>query len=329
MQPRRWTPPRATSRARDKRSVPALPELRRIELPGRGPEDVVIAADGRVLTGIDDGGILAVDPALGTIEQIARTPGRPLGLHANPDGSVLVCDTVGGLMRLEKAGGKLETLVNKIEGEPLEFPSNVVETADGVVYFTQSSRRWPLEQWMGDILEHSGTGRLLRRTADGRVEILLDGLNFANGLVVAPDGASVLVAETGAYRITRYWLTGPRAGTAEPLVENLPGFPDNMLLGNDGLVWVSITSPRKPLLDLLLPLPGLLRQLTWTIPEALQPKPERTVWAMAFGLDGTPVHDLQREGTDYAMVTSVAEHDGMLYLGSLSESAIAVTHLPR
>ncbi len=305
-----------------------MPELRRIELPGQGPEDVVVAADGRVLTGIDDGVILAIDPRLGTMETIARTPGRPLGLHANPDGSVLICDTVGGLLRLERPGGQLETLVHKVDGEPLNFPSNVVRAADGTIYFTESSRRWPLEAWMGDILEHSGTGRLMRVTTGGEVEILLDGLDFANGVVLAPDGSSVLVAETGGYRITRYRLTGDGAGTHDRLTENLPGFPDNMYLGSDGLIWVSLTSPRNPLLDSLLPLPGLLRKLVWSIPEALQPKPERTVWAMAFDFDGNLVHDLQREGTDYAMVTAAAEHEGVLYLGSISESAIAVTRVP-
>ncbi|MBL1078993.1 SMP-30/gluconolactonase/LRE family protein [Nocardia sp. 2] len=305
-----------------------MPAPRLLELPGAAPEDVVIGPDGRLLTGTDDGAVLAVDPQTGAVEQIAHTGHRPLGLHAESDGSLLICDAGHGLLRLDKPGGVLEELVTEIDGEPLRFPSNVVAAPDGTIYFSASSRRWPLEQWRGDIMEHSGTGRLLRRTTDGQVDILIDGLDFANGVVLAPDGSHLLVAETGAYRITRYWLTGPQAGSCDRLVENLPGFPDNMLLGSDGLIWVSIPSPRNPLLDRLLPLPGLIRRLAWTIPENLQPQPERTVWAMAFDFDGTLVHDLQREPTDYAMVTSVAEHEGAIYLGSLSESAIAVTHLP-
>lgn len=328
MQPRRWTPPHATARARDTRSTPEMPASRLLELPGRGPEDVVIGADGRLRTGIDDGAILAVDPRTGVVEQIAHTGGRPLGLHAESDGSLLICDAKRGLLRLDKPGGEIEVLVSHINGEPLVFTSNVVADATGTIYFSESSRRWPLAEWKGDILEHSGTGRLLRRNPDGSIEILLDGLDFANGVVLAPDSSCVLVAETGAYRVTRYWLTGPRAGTHDRLVENLPGFPDNMLLGSDGLVWVSLASSRNPLLDTLLPLPGILRKIIWAIPEALQPKPARTVWAMAFDFAGTLVHDLQREGTDYAMVTAVAEVDGTLYLGSLSESAIAVTRIP-
>ncbi|MFC9999496.1 SMP-30/gluconolactonase/LRE family protein [Nocardia sp. NPDC127526] len=328
MQPRRWTPPKAPARAREIRSVPPMPELRRIELPGTAPEDVVVAADGRVLTGTDNGAILAVDPALGTVEQIAHTGGRPLGLHPEPDGSLLICDAERGLLRLDKPGGALEVLVSEVDGDPLTFPSNVVADPDGTIYFSESTRRWPLSQWMGDILEHSGTGRLFRRNPDATIETLIDGLDFANGVVLSPDRSCLVVAETAAYRLTRYWLTGPAAGTYDRLAENLPACPDNMSLGTDGLLWVAMVTPRNPLLDALLPLPAILRQLTWAAPEPLRPKPARTAWTMAFTFDGTPVHDLQRDGADYAMVTAVAEHHGTLYLGSLTESALAVTHIP-
>lgn len=327
MQPHRWSPPKATPRASEKHSTPPMPPLRLLPLPGTGPEDVVIAADGRVLTGLTGGAVVAVDPTDGTVEQIAHTGGRPLGLHAETDGSLLICDAHRGLLRLDKPGGTLETLVTEIDGKPLTFTSNVV--ADGeTVYFSESSRKWPLEEYMGDMLEHTESGRLFRRDPDGSVETLIDGLKFANGIVLAPDRSCVLVAETGGYRVTRYWLTGERAGTIDLFTENLPAFPDNMGLGSDGLVWVTLVSPRNPLLDTLLPLPGAIRRVVWAIPEALQPKPTRTVWVQAFDFDGNLVHDLQREADDYAMVTGVAELDGTVYLGSLSESAIAVTRIP-
>ena len=91
--------------------------------------------------------------------------------------------------------------------------------------------------------------------------------------MLAPDESCVVVAQTGGYCITRYWLTGPQAGTHDTLIDNLPGFPDNMALGSDGLIWVSLPTARNPLLDRLLPLPGVLRQLVWLLPERVQPKP--------------------------------------------------------
>ncbi|MFQ6396298.1 SMP-30/gluconolactonase/LRE family protein [Nocardia sp. KC 131] len=327
MRPHRWTPPPALPRARETHSAPPLAPVARVELPGIGPEDVVLTPDGRVLTGVADGSIFSIDPADGSMHLLVNTGGRPLGLHADADGSVLVCDSTRGLLRLDADGG-LEVLVDEVEGEPLPFASNVVRDDDGTIYFSSSSRRYRLDEWMGDILEHSGTGRLLRRDPSGVVETLLDGLQFANGVVLSPDRSCVVVAETGGYRVSRYWLTGPKAGTHDYLIENLPGFPDNMGLGSDGLIWITLPSPRNPLLDRLLPLPGVLRRIVWSLPAWLQLRPPKTIWVMAVDFEGKVVHDLQVEGTNFSMVTGVVEHGGVLYLGSLTETAVGVTRVP-
>lgn len=331
MRPVRWSPPAAPARARRTASEPPMPAPRRIDLPAAGPEDVVLDAEGRLLTGVEDGRLLRVDPETGNVATVAETGGRPLGLEVCPDGTVLVCDSRRGLLRADPATGRVEVLADRAgspAGEPLTFASNAVQDTDGTVYFSSSTRRWDLEHYLGDIIEHSGTGRLLRRTPDGQVETLLDGLQFANGVVLAPDRSWVLVAETGAYRITRLWLNGPKAGTHDTLIDNLPGFPDNMSLGSDGLVWVGIPTPRNPLLDRLHPLPGVLRRAVWALPPRLTPKPRTTTWVLAVSFDGELVHDLQADH-GYSMVTSVCERDGVLYLGSLHEPAIAATTVPR
>ena len=55
----------------------------------------------------------------------------------------------------------------------------------------------------------------------------MDGLQFANGVVLSPDESYLLVAETGAYRITRLWLGGARAAiwTAGPISTRWPRPP--------------------------------------------------------------------------------------------------------
>jgi hypothetical protein len=63
------------------------------------------------------------------------------------------------------------------------------------------------------------------------------------------------------------------------------------------------------------------------IPEALQPKPKRTVRAQAYDDAGRLVHDVDVATDRYHMVTGVREHDGRLWLGSLHEPAIAVVGL--
>jgi hypothetical protein len=176
-------------------------------------------------------------------------------------------------------------------------------------------------------MEHSGTGRLLRRDPSGRVEVLMSGLQFANGVALAADGSFVAVAETGAYRISRLWLTGSRAGQRDILIDNLPGFPDNVSTGTGGRLWIAMPSSRNPLLDWAHARHPVLRQAIWAMPERLQPPPRHTTWVLAVDAAGQVVHDLQgRHG--YHMVTGVREHDGVLYLGSFTDHRIGVVPLP-
>ncbi|MBG0568337.1 SMP-30/gluconolactonase/LRE family protein [Actinoplanes aureus] len=313
IKPRRWTPPALS----DSGPTGPLRVSRRLPTGGHGPEDVVFDHAGRIIAGTADGRIVRIDPATGERTVLAETGGRPLGLHARADGGVLVCDHDKGLLEV-RPDGTVEVLV------ATPFPSNVVQGADDTIWFTSSSLRWDLDNHLGDVFEHSCTGRLLRRDPDGTVTTLLDDLKFGNGLVLAPDESYLLFAETAGYRIRRHWLSGPDAGRTEVLIENLAGFPDNMYLGTDGLLWVGIVAPRNPLLDRLLPLPGFLRVLVWNLPEAVRPKATILAWVMAFDLDGKLVHDLRTTDGSYGFVTSVAEHNGTIALGSLIEDDVAV-----
>ncbi|WP_436532217.1 SMP-30/gluconolactonase/LRE family protein [Actinoplanes sp. HUAS TT8] len=309
IRPRRWTPPVLADRGPTAR----LRVRRRLATGGHGPEDVVFDQAGRVVTGTADGRIVSIDPDSGERIVLGETGGRPLGLHPRADGSVLVCDHDQGLLEVRPDG-----TAHVLAAET--FASNVVEGRDGTIWFTTSTSRWTLDEYEGDILEHTSTGRLIRRDPDGTLTTLLDDLKFANGLVLAPDESYVLVAETAGYRIRRH----RRDGRTDMLVENLPGFPDNMWLGSDGLLWVAIAAPRNPLVDRLLPLPGFLRLLVWNLPPAVRPKATPIAWVIAFGLDGTLVHDLRADDGSYGFVTSVAERDGTVVIGSLTEDDIAV-----
>ncbi|GAC69075.1 hypothetical protein GS4_20_01400 [Gordonia soli NBRC 108243] len=304
-----------------------MPAVRRVEVGRHGPEDVIWSDDGRVLTGTDDGAILAVDPHTSDVEVLTSTGGRPLGLDRGPDGWLYICDHDRGVLRWRAGLSEPELLVGEVGGRRVHFASNVAVAQDGSFVFSTSTQRYGLDDWLGDIMEHSGTGRLLRCGVDGQVEVLLDDLQFANGVVLAPDESHVLVAETGAYRVTRRWLSGPRAGSTDRVVENLPGFPDNMSVGSDGLVWIGMAAPRNALLDRLAPRPPWMRRLIHALPHALTPKPPDQAWALAIDFDGEVRVDLQTDAPGYRMVTAVAEHDGVLALGGVEETAIGIVDL--
>ena len=311
-----------------------LVPLRYVAIGGRGPEDVVADARGRVLTGVEDGRILRIDglaePSAARVEVLAETGGRPLGLELLPDDALLVCDAELGLLRVDLAEGIVRILADSVAGERLRFCSNAVALSDGSVCFTVSSRRYPLDQWIGDLVEHTGTGRLLRLAPGSESpEVLLEGLQFANGLALSADESFLVVAETGARRLTRYWLTGQRTGQSEPFAENLPGMPDNLWrAGPDGPVWVSLAGPRVPPLDLLHRSAPAVRGVAARIAVRAPFRPTGTIGALAVDDQGTIVHHLARRHSGYRMVTSVCEAAGQLVLGSLWERGIAVCERP-
>ena len=289
-------------------------------MPGTGPEDVVVLDDGRALTGLNDGRLIRVT-AEGVVTLVADTGGRPLGIERYGD-DILVCDARRGLLLVDPRTGSVGELVTEIDGVPMMLCNNAAVAPDGGVWFTDSSRRFGVDHGRADIMEHSGTGRLLRRDPDGTVHVVLDGLQFANGVAIAPDASWVVVAQTGGYRLDRMWLTGERAGQREDFVVDLPGFPDNIATGSDGLVWVSLVSPRNKVLDVLAPYPRL-RSLAWSLPERLQPQAAPTTWVMAYDASGGLVHDLQGHDDRMHMVTGVRELDGVVWLGSLQGNCVA------
>lgn len=302
-----------------------------IPVPGKGAEDVVVGTHGRdegaVFTGTEDGSILRLSHDGRQIDRVAHTGGRPLGIEVDPDGRLLVCDAHRGLLRVDPASGGVETLVESIGGQRMRFCNNAAIASSGAIWFSDSSRHFGIEEWKNDFVQHTRTGRLVRRDPDGTLEVVLDGLAFANGVALAADESYVAVAETRGRTVVRHWISGERAGQRDLLVDDLPGYPDNIARGSDGLIWVTIASPVDPVVEWLSRGPTWLRRQVTRVPEKLQPGPKRTIRVQAYDDDGVLVHDCDVQHDGYHMVTGVREHDGRVWMGSLEESAVAVLDL--
>ncbi|WP_410596852.1 SMP-30/gluconolactonase/LRE family protein [Amycolatopsis sp. lyj-23] len=289
---------------------------------GHGPEDVVVDGEGRIYTGVDDGRILRLSPDGQHIDVIADTGGRPLGLELFGEDELLVCDARAGLLVVPLAGGAPSVLATAALGLDFVFCNNAAVASDGTIYFTDSSRRFGIDNWRDDLIEQTAGGRLLRRSPDGAIDLLLDGLQFANGVALAPDESFVAVAETGACRVSRVWLPD---GRTDVFVDGLWGFPDNISTGTDGLIWITQASPKVAALDVVRRLPGFLRAGIRRLPTSLQPSPGREVGVLGVAADGGVVRELRGEIDGFHMLVGVREWRGRLYFGSLEESAIAVT----
>jgi sugar lactone lactonase YvrE len=317
--PVRWQPP----------PVDPLPDLPApgitvVPLPGNGPEDVVADPAGHLWTGLEDGRIVRIPPDGEPPTVVADTGGRPLGLHVGRNGRVLVCDSHRGLLALDPTSGTLDVLVESIAGRKLKFCSNVTETPDGTIYFTESTSDFTFEHFTAPIVEARGRGALFRLDPDGTVSTLVDGLYFANGVTPTADGSALVFAETLARRLSKYWLTGPQAGSVTPLAVNLPGMPDNLSTGADGRIWAALVTEVNSALEWLFPRAPIIRKLVWRLPERLQPQIKPEIWAVAFDPDsGAAVGGLRTQHPDFGAVTGLVEAAGKLWMGTISFPAAA------
>ena len=321
--PQRWTPPRVPTKPR---YLP-MPNLEIHPVPGSGPEHVLPAPDGHLLTGLADGRIISYDPETRRHTLVVDTGGRPLGLGWHPDGSLLICDTARGLLR-HHPDGALQTLATGYGGKPSTFCSNVAAAADGTIYFSHSSTKFNEANWTGDLFEHRPTGQLFRLSPDGALDLMLDQLAFANGVILAPDQSFVLVAETTGYDLLRVELTGDRQGAVSRFGDALPGFPDNITAGSDGNIWVALPAPRVKSMDFLLPRNPLWRKAIWALPDRLRPQPAPTSAVRVLDSRGDIVYDFHGTYHGFANPTAVCQVEDKAWMAGLFYKALASFDLP-
>jgi sugar lactone lactonase YvrE len=293
-----------------------------------GPEDVALGAEGNIYGATHEGWIVRLDPDGTHPVRWVDTRGRPLGVDFDDDGHLIFADAYRGLLSVA-ADKTVTVLADEADGIPIRYADDVDVAADGRIYFSDASIRFGASEWGGtlpasllDLMEHTRNGRLLVYDPEThRATTLLDGLSFANGVAVSADQSFVLVDETGEYRVIRYWLTGPRAGESEPLIQELPGSPDNISTGRQGRFWIALVSPRNAVLDGLSDWP-FVRRIVQRLPAFLRPAAVPYGHIVAINADGEVVEDLQDPTGGYPLNTGVTEATDYLYIGSLVPPAI-------
>ncbi len=282
-----------------------------------GPEALLLENDS-LITGLHDGRLIRTSLDGKTTKVLADTGGRPLGLARHPNGLLVIADAIKGLLSLD-AQGRLVALTTEAGGTPFGFTDDVIIDKPGhYAYFSDASSRFGYGHDGEAVLEHGGDGRLLRYDFQtGKTTVLLDKLEFANGVAMGPDDAFVLVNETGAYRISRYWLSGPKAGTHDLFIDNLPGLPDNLSFNGHDRFWVALYAPRNALLDATAPHPFVRKIIVRAL--TVLPKPvEKHGFALGLDLEGKVIANLQDAGAgNYSPITTVREYGDWLYFGSL------------
>jgi len=289
--------------------------------PFTGPEDATIGVDGNIYATTSSGHVIQVRGR--QVREFSNPGGRPLGIETDRDGTLVVANPLVGLQRIDQAGN-VTTLLREIDGKPAYDINNLAIAPDGKIYFSVSSRKFSAAEYTGsyeasllDIMEHGGNGGVYSfDPATGDVKVIIDGFNYANGVAISSDARFLVVSETGQYRVSKVWLQGERKGTSEVLLDNLPGFPDNLKSGFNGRFWLGLAAPRNDLLDRLSDKP-FLRKVVQRLPAALRPAAIPSSHVIAFDGDGVVLENLQDPDARFPMLTGVVETRDALYLTTL------------
>ncbi len=317
-----------------------LANLKMISLGGEeGPEHIALAKDGKLYTTVTSGNILRMNPDGSAQEVFVNTGGRVLGFDFDAAGNLIAADAVKGLLSISP-DKRISLLTNKVGNETILYADAVVVAGNGKMYVSDASARFAPAAWGGtfeasilDILEQSATGRILEYDPATRAtRVVARGLSFANGVALSQDEQTLFVNETGKYRVWKIAVNadgldvGTPSAQASVLFDNLPGYPDNLMRGLDGKIWLGFAKPRNPTIDRLARLP-FLRALTLRLPRSLWPIPKAYGHVMAFKENGKVVADLQDPSGAYPETTAVTETPERLYIQSLHAKGLG--WLPR
>ena len=349
IEPVSWDAPAAPGYAGPHAVNDKLAKLNMIDLGTEaGPEHIAIGPDGKLYTTVESGRILRMQPN-GTQQEIfAQTGGRVLGFDFDAKGHLIAADAVKGLLSIAPDKSiKLLTDQVSVNGkpDPIRYADAVVVAQNGKMYLSDASTRFAPKDWGGtfeasvlDILEQAATGRVLEfDPASGQTRVVASGLSFANGVALSQDEKHLFVNETGKYRVWKIDVTAQgvdvraldvKKGSeqARVLFDNLPGYPDNLMRGRDGKIWLGFAKPRNPTIDDLAQKP-FMRKVTLRLPRALWPIPKAYGHVMAFTEDGKVVIDLQDPSGQYPESTGVTETADRLYIQSLHAKGLG--WLPR
>ena len=259
------------------------------------PEAIAFDGNGLMYTANEDGRIIVLNRDGSNPQDYAQTGGRPLGLKFDLNGNLIVADAYQGLLSIDTSG-QITVLTTGFGGVPFMLTDDLDIGSDGTVYFSDATYLNNINSINNDWGQPNG--RLLSYNfITGVTSLLLDNLYFANGVALSNDESFLLVNETAASRVRRYWLTGPNAGQSGVFAyinQNSDWLPDNITHNDQSLFWVS------------------------------------TIYGPLLGLDenGQIIYRLNFNSNLLTENTSAIQYDDTLYLGTIQDSHIGKIPIP-
>lgn len=176
------------------------------------------------VTDIPYGRIFRISPQ-GDFDLVAEYDGEPNGLKLHADGRIFIADHKHGILLLDPDSGRVTPHCDRPRLERFKGVNDLVFASNGDLYFTDQ----------GQTGLQDPTGRVYRLTPSGELHCLISNVPSPNGIVLAPDESSVLVAVTRANSVWRLPLLADGSTSKVAAFINLCGGygPDGLALDVD------------------------------------------------------------------------------------------------
>jgi sugar lactone lactonase YvrE len=207
------------------------------------PECVLALSDGTLVAAHGGGGYSRID-AHGSVEHtLIRPVGAraylPNGIAVAQDGRVLFADLgkdVGGIFAID-AAGKVEAILDSLDGQPLPPSNFVLVDSEERLWFTVSTRKRPRSEAWNHRVADGFIGVVDARGA----RIVADGIGYTNEIAFSPDRQWLYVNETYNQRVSRFPLqAGAVLGRKEVMGEfDGADIPDGLSFDAHGGAWIT------------------------------------------------------------------------------------------
>ena len=322
--PAAWTPPAAPALTGQYEKNTRLSPVQKLSLgEGHNPEDVALDAEGKIYAGFEDGRIMVLQPDGTQPRVFANTGGRPLGLIFDRGGNLIVADAIKGLLSVNKAG-EMKVLAAEADGVKFGCLNDLDIGADGTIYFTEASHKFPMTQHVNDLLEHQPNGRLLALDPQSqKPRTLLRDLYFRKRS--RRESGSNVCAGCGNRQVSHSACLVERAedGPERHFYRQPSWFPDGISSNGKDKFWLALVTPRQALFDQNAALSiraqnsVALAKIPPTRPATLliRPRPRSATAASSTTSKTTPPTATPKSPTS-------SNDNGTLYFGSIGEDTV-------
>jgi sugar lactone lactonase YvrE len=173
----------------------------------------------------------------GNRELIARTSDMPMGIDFLPDGRLLIVSVHEGKLRCQEPDGSLTTYadLSAISGKPW---GELLVDGRGNAYIGNLGFDFPGGEF--------APGSVALVTPDGTVRQAAAGLAFPNGMAVAPDSHTLVVAESYGEQLTAFDIAMDGSLSNQHVWARTPGdHPDGICLDVEGAVWYADVGTKR------------------------------------------------------------------------------------